>query len=320
MDDLIRRDEPPPGPAKSVPAAAARETVRPRAAPRAVRSFTADLSAVGEPALWGLGGALALGIILIASFLAMIFWNGIVTFWPKPIVKIELRDGTILAGEPSRESRYRPGENVLARLTPEQRAFVEENGGFSDRVLYRTANFDLYGDDFRWVSDFEVAGRSYPEDFLFFERQEWGPFVGRIAGLVVDDRPVPRADITLEMVHDAQREARRRFNTIRRIERGDIGAVNYRIEQQRLATRRAALRHGADSRQAEDAAARSQETIAALQAEFDRHQARVAEIRAVLLAGLRSAVLWRQLKGGYLDLLLRRRQIAEASREWLDHG
>lgn len=46
----------------------------------------------------------------------------------------------------------------------------------------------------------------------------------------------------------------------------------------------------------------------------------VAEIRAVLLAGLRSAVLWRQLKGGYLDLLLRRRQIAEASREWLDHG
>lgn len=46
----------------------------------------------------------------------------------------------------------------------------------------------------------------------------------------------------------------------------------------------------------------------------------VAEIRAVLLAGLRSAVLWRQLGGGYFDLLLRRRQIAEAAREWLDRG
>lgn len=46
----------------------------------------------------------------------------------------------------------------------------------------------------------------------------------------------------------------------------------------------------------------------------------VAEIRAVLLAGLRSAVLWRQLGGGYVDLLLRRRQIADAAREWLDHG
>lgn len=281
MDDLIRRDEPPPGPARSAPAAAAREAVRPRPAPRSVRSFTADLSAVGEPALWGLGGALALGIILIASFLAMIFWNGIVTFWPKPIVKVELRDGTVLAGEPSREGRYRPGDNVLARLTPEQRAFVAENGGFSDRVLYRTANFDLYGDDFRWVSDFEVAGITYPEDFLYFERQEWGPFVGRIAGLVLDERPVPRADITLDMVHDAQREARRRFNAIRRIERGDIGAVNYRIEQERLAARRAAIRHGADSRLAEEAAAHAEQNIAALRAEFERHQARVAEIRAL---------------------------------------
>lgn len=46
----------------------------------------------------------------------------------------------------------------------------------------------------------------------------------------------------------------------------------------------------------------------------------VAEIRAVLLAGLRSAVLWRQLGGGYIDLLLRRRQIAEAARAWLDEA
>lgn len=46
----------------------------------------------------------------------------------------------------------------------------------------------------------------------------------------------------------------------------------------------------------------------------------VAEIRAVLLAGLRSAVLWRQLGGGYIDVFLRRRQIADAAREWLDRG
>lgn len=38
----------------------------------------------------------------------------------------------------------------------------------------------------------------------------------------------------------------------------------------------------------------------------------VAEIRAVLLAALRSAVLWRQMGGSYLDFLLRRRQLAAA--------
>ncbi len=35
----------------------------------------------------------------------------------------------------------------------------------------------------------------------------------------------------------------------------------------------------------------------------------VSEIRAVLLAALRSAVLWRQMGGNYLDFLLRRKQL-----------
>ena len=38
----------------------------------------------------------------------------------------------------------------------------------------------------------------------------------------------------------------------------------------------------------------------------------VAEIRAVLLAALRSAVLWRQLGGSFWDFLLRRREMVEA--------
>jgi high frequency lysogenization protein len=40
----------------------------------------------------------------------------------------------------------------------------------------------------------------------------------------------------------------------------------------------------------------------------------VAEIRAVLLAALRSAVLWRQLGGSLWDFALRRRQMAEVAR------
>lgn len=38
----------------------------------------------------------------------------------------------------------------------------------------------------------------------------------------------------------------------------------------------------------------------------------VAEIRAILLAATRSAVLWRQMGGGWLDLLLNRRRMIEA--------
>jgi high frequency lysogenization protein len=46
----------------------------------------------------------------------------------------------------------------------------------------------------------------------------------------------------------------------------------------------------------------------------------VAQIRAVLLSAVRSAVLWRQLGGGYWDFVLRRRAIADAARGWLQGG
>jgi phosphate transport system permease protein len=244
---------------------------------RRVRRFSSDLSAVGEPALWGFGGALALGIILIAGFLAMIAWNGFTTFWPKPIERVELRDGSVLAGVATRGGPYRVGDDVLARLTPEQQAEVEANGGIASRTLYKTANFDLYGDDFRWVSDFEVAAVSTPPEYWYFERQVWGVFIGRIAGLAIDGeaRPLDRALLARE-----QAAARDRFAQIRRLEQSEIGGINFRIERERLAQRRAILRFGDGSPQAQAIVEASQTRIAELQTQFQALQAQVNELRA----------------------------------------
>ena len=44
----------------------------------------------------------------------------------------------------------------------------------------------------------------------------------------------------------------------------------------------------------------------------------VAEIRAILLAALRSAVLWRQMGGSAWDIFLRRRAMQQAIEGWLD--
>ena len=43
-----------------------------------------------------------------------------------------------------------------------------------------------------------------------------------------------------------------------------------------------------------------------------------AKIRALLLAGLRSAVLWRQCGGGRMTLLLKRKQIVKVAKQWKD--
>ena len=49
-----------------------------------------------------------------------------------------------------------------------------------------------------------------------------------------------------------------------------------------------------------------------------QQEAVVAQVRACLLAAVRSAVLWRQLRGSYWDFLLRRRAMLDAARHWLD--
>ncbi len=265
---------------------------------RVLRRFTADLSATGEPALWGLGGALAIGVMLIIGFLLMIAWNGMTTFWPKPIAVVQLVSGSTIAGEPTRSGEYRVGEDILARLPAEDKARIEQNLGFASRVLYKTANFDLYGDDFRWVSDFEKTNISYPKDFFLLERQQWGAFVGRIKGVTLAGEAVP---VDLPRMQRAQVEARQRFAQIRRLERKDIGAVNHYLDKERLNIRKANLRHGEGSPRAHRVVQASEARIAELQAEFARLQTRVNEIRT---EDRRYRVLLEEVGGRTLDVEL----------------
>lgn len=258
---------PPASGAAGLAGVAAKDAV----APRARRRYSADLSALGEPALWGFGGALALGIILIAGFLMIVLYNGATTFWPKPIDRVELTDGTVLAGVERRGTIFRP---ELARLDADVRAVVEENDGFAYRTLFQTANFDLYGDDFRWVADFEVAQVTQPADLYYFERQVWGVFIGRIAGMQVNGVPT---EYDPAVFRREQAAARERFSQIRNLERNDIGRINHLIERERLNQRRAVLRDGEEG--AAPVIAASQARIAELQEEFQELQARVNEIR-----------------------------------------
>jgi phosphate transport system permease protein len=231
---------------------------------RSVRRYTADLSAVGEPALWAFGGALALGILLITGFLVAILWNGVTTFWPKPIEVVTLNDGGRVAGVPSRVNLYRLEPNALAAMPEAVRDEISRNDGYVERILYRTGNFDLYGEDFRWISSFDVQSSLRSPDYFYVERQEWGPFIGRIKAVIVDGESRDPDSLGLDRIHAVQRDARDRFAAIRRIERTEIGEVNHYINQERLALRRIELKHGTDS--------------APYRAQMDGTEARIAEL------------------------------------------
>ncbi|MCW5751993.1 MAG: phosphate ABC transporter permease PstA [Alphaproteobacteria bacterium] len=243
------------------------------------RGRVTDIAARGEPYTWALGGALALGIVMIVGFLALVLYNGATTFIPKPITVVTLADGAVVAGEPFRSESYRPGPAVLEKLAPEVRARIAANDGYAGRTLYRIGNYDIYNEDFRWVSDFEVARMGHPTDLIYAERLEWGPFIGRlksvhVGGAVREAASMPETE--LARLHG---EARARWQRLRGIERSEIGAVNHQIERERLAVRKAEIAHGAGSAEARQRAAEAAIRIAELQREYDRLAAEARRLR-----------------------------------------
>ena len=197
-----------------------------------------DLRSRGEPALWSLGGALALGIIMILGFLALVFSNGIATFIPKPIAVVTETGGQVTAGEPFRSESFRPTVEEVATLPPDWQARIKSAGGMVNRTLYRMGNFDVYGEDFRWVADYAVAKREFPANMVFVERMEWGPFIGTVKALTIDGNAQPFKSIEDPVFLQAHQQALDRADDIRDIERGRIGDINHRLENERLALRK----------------------------------------------------------------------------------
>ncbi len=238
-----------------------------------------DIAARGEPAMWMLGGALALGILMILGFLVLVVWNGALAFWPQPIEVVRLADGEVIAGEPRRSESFRPPQAVVADLPALSRAEIEASGGLAERTLYRTGNYDLYNEDFVWVPAYRLTEVSRPADMVMVERLEWGPFIGRLQSLILDGNERPVADIgdgELDRLHD---QARKRWSRILEIEREEIGEVNREIEEARLELRAVGVRSGFASEAYRDAEARFGAETAPLQKEYGALAAEAGRVR-----------------------------------------
>ncbi len=238
-----------------------------------------DLRSRGEPALWSLGGALALGIIMILGFLALVFSNGIATFIPKPIAVVTETGGQVTAGEPFRSESFRPTVEEVATLPPDWQARIKSAGGMVNRTLYRMGNFDVYGEDFRWVADYAVAKREFPANMVFVERMEWGPFIGTVKALTIDGNAQPFKSIEDPVFLQAHQQALDRADDIRDIERGRIGDINHRLENERLALRKVELAEGRTSAAYRDAQDRLNTLSVTLQRDYDALAAEVTKLR-----------------------------------------
>jgi phosphate transport system permease protein len=248
-------------------------------APAAPRARRADLRAYGEPWRWAMGGALAVGILLIVGFLLLVAWNGVATFWPGPIARVTLVDGTVLAGEPTRSETFEPAPEQLAELPRAWRERIAAAGGLASRRLYRVGNYDLYNEDFRWVPEYQAASVDHPPDLHFFERVEWGPFIGRLVRADLAGERLEGDALAGPRLRDAHVRARAGWRERRRIERREIGDVNRAMEAERLAVRRAGLDFGEGSAEQHDAAGRAERALVELEREYGALATRAAALR-----------------------------------------
>lgn len=234
--------------------------------------------------VWLTGGGLVVSLAMIVGLLSLILVKGAVTFWPAPVAQFQLHDGRVFMGEVTRDELYTPRPEEIAALGEAQArvasATLEAEGGTARRRLMRTGNFDVSGSHFNWVSEFQISESSEPEWAIVVERLSWGRFYGVPDSFMIDGEVVASTPETVWAAFNEHRGARIKGRHDRmHIERHEIGALNRRLEQARLAIRRAEIAEGAGSAAALDAKDALQRLERELEPQFGTHERRLAEIR-----------------------------------------
>jgi phosphate transport system permease protein len=209
----------------------------------------------GEPFIWLTGGALAFALLMVTGLIGIIVGNALGYFWPAAIVRVTLIDGKVHTGQVVERER------ILG--TPEY------------RIKLRVANRDLYGADFLWVNERDVARREHPADVVVIERTEWGLLIGTVkevrdAGAVVAQGPAAAEALRRRLPDTATLRAQ-----IRRLERAGIGAINREQEGARLTLRGLELKGITSGPEVAAVQAR----VTQLQARYETEAARLAELR-----------------------------------------
>jgi phosphate transport system permease protein len=223
----------------------------------------------GEHLIWLTGSALGICLLMILGLLAVILANGLGIFWPSRIDKLTLKDGSVVAGElVQRQAIPNPGQPDHLK---------------KHRLQLKIGNRDLYGLDFRWIDEDEIAKREQPRGLFLVERSEYGPFVGTPVKIADGAQDVATgAEAVQARLPELVAKAARDRAAVRAIEKDEIGAVNYALERVRLARRRLDYRQKQDP--SRDLSADRQE----LDRREEQEKARYAELEEKLTRRMES--------------------------------
>lgn len=216
-----------------------------------MKNSTQQFFASGTPWIWMNAGAVAISIIMTVGLLLLLAVNGLGHFWPHDILRgtyaQPVEDGEPLVreiiGERVSEERVN-ADRIISSGIP-----VSEDQDFYYRELVKIGNRDLTGSDFTWLLSDYLTDISFPKNLAAFERREWGNFYGYVLEVKEQGQSVATSDAQdesdtrawLELVNRIER-AHSLHDEIARLEKGEIGEINYAIERLRLRQRGYELR------------------------------------------------------------------------------
>lgn len=252
----------------------------------------------GQPYVWLTAAAISVAFIITVALLALTAARGLPHFWPADVLKA---DYVVPGEEPV---------SLLVELMSEEEVSTARliSGGykldaaqpFHTRNLVKIANRDLYGADFRYVLDEWLTNRSYPADAVVLERLEWGNFHGFLVALKQGGEVVASGDQAWAAYLQAQHRADQLREKQRDIEKGEIGDINFALEQVRLDGRRLALK-GKTPENDPAAYAKLDQRKAELDASYETLRVRLAEIKTELS---RDALLLKTVEGEEKEIAL----------------
>lgn len=167
----------------------------------------------GEPFVLLTGAGLAIVLVMTMALITVVMTNGFGYFWPRELVRFELGDGSLVLGQ-----------QMMKEKNPVSGA---------RRIQLKVSNRDVFGQDFRWVDEKDITGRTVPGDAVLVERKEHGNFVGFLKAV---DAPGLVADTAVdpwECLGKARQALTPRVAETQQV-KNSMSGLNYQAERLRL--------------------------------------------------------------------------------------
>lgn len=190
----------------------------------------------GEHWVWFSASAVSIAVVLVFGLLFLIAARGLNHFWPHEVYDFQLQKSDAQVEYITGEIHNRRIKEVFDPNNPTVQ--IKE-----PQLLIKTGNRDVYGIDFRWVSEKDLKDQAWSvaNGISVIERYEWGNLYGYVQSLTQNGQVVAtgkQLDTVLEQALQRTHELRAE---IRHIEKVVIGGINHELQNLRFEQRKLEL-------------------------------------------------------------------------------